>query len=432
MDRFDRQHRIPAWDQERLRAASVMVCGRGWLGTFTVWGLASMGVGEILWVGEPEPATEPVARWFLASPSPFPGCAIHDYAMNVEFGGELDWIVAGRGVGAVLACSDARSHAHCVRIATVSGAAVASGTAGRGGWVGGAEWIADEPDDQGHPVTAMVAAALLVENTREALMPLRGGRAAIGGLRIAPPPFQSADRALLVGIGGIGTYAATLAAVIGIPVHMKDHDRIDTTNLNRQGLFAPADAAAARFKSEAALSALRRFFPAAQLSCDTGRAGAAIDDDITSTRSTLLLSAVDNAATRLRLQQAARQRRMPIVQAGTDVFAADVFSQGAEGPTLDDQMHGVMTRSAAQEGGERRRRACTQDPSYVVPGMIAAGLMVYRALQLADSDRGRSPIHWRAGDRPIDLQEPHDDNAPNEYATADGDAAGHLRDQSHS
>ena len=59
MDRFDRQRRIAGWDQARIERARVLVCGRGWVGTFTVWGLASLGVGEILWVGRPDNGSVP-------------------------------------------------------------------------------------------------------------------------------------------------------------------------------------------------------------------------------------------------------------------------------------------------------------------------------------------------------------------------------------
>ena len=87
MERFDRQVRIPRWNQGRIGQSVVAVCGRDWLGAFTVWGLASLGVGEILWIGRPQTATDRMARWFLAQPCPFDGCAIYDYPFDIEYGG---------------------------------------------------------------------------------------------------------------------------------------------------------------------------------------------------------------------------------------------------------------------------------------------------------------------------------------------------------
>jgi molybdopterin/thiamine biosynthesis adenylyltransferase len=410
-ERFERQRRIESWNQARLQRARVLVCGRGWLGTFVTWGLASLGVGQILWTGAPDKDTDRLSRWFLSEPSPFPGCGIHDYPFDVEFGSELKWIAAAQTIDVVACCADdCATHAYCARFAESIGAPLRSGLASGGGWVGSA-LAAPAGDGPPHAVTAMVAAGLVVDSVREAILPLREGRYAIGDLGIMPPAAARADRAWLVGVGGIGAYAATLAAALRFPVHLQDHDRVDGTNLNRQGIFSPADAAAGRFKAEAASALLSRAFPGAVLSAGTARAGSDAADVIAAEGMTLVLSAVDNAATRLDLQLAAERRGVPIVQAGTDVFAADVYTQECAGPTLDQQMHGLMSRARAVESNPRpaRNGGCAGDPSYVVPGMIAGGLLMHRALQVSELYRGLGPIHWRAGSRPVSpLEQSHE------------------------
>jgi len=404
MDRFDRQRRIAGWNQERLEQSTVLVCGRGWLGAFTVWGLASMGIGRILWVGKPVEATDPLANWFLAEPSPFAGTAIHDYPLDVEYGSELTWIEAGTRLDVVLACPEDRvAHGLCWRFAAERRAAFHGATGTGGGWIGSTVPVLEGDEARSHPATALVAAALLVDAVREALAPLHGGRLAAGRLALDPPASCGDTSCRLVGVGGIGVYVATLAAVLGMPALLIDDDRVDATNLNRQGLFRAADVTRRAWKAVAAADVLRSLFPRSRLRAETRRADDRIGDLLVRERTSLVLSAVDNAASRLLLQDAGRRHGAHVVQGGTDVFVADVYTQGTEGPRLDEQMRGAMTRGRTQEGARRGSRGagCAGDPSYVVPGMIAAGLMVHRALA-AGRSRDPAPLHWRTGAVPVE------------------------------
>ena len=402
MERFDRQRRIPSWNQERLARARVLVCGRGWLGCFGVWGLASLGIGEILWLGEPLRDTERMAQWLLADPGPLAGTTIIDYPFDLEFGGEVEWVAAGERIDVVLDASGERDVDGSLE-ARADPARVVRGSAIAGGWIGEGnlpEAHAAPDRSSENPVTAMVVAGLLVDAARESLVPLDGGQLVRGPVGMNPPLGSRGDRLFLVGVGGIGVYAAALAALLGVPIHLKDDDRVEASNLNRQGLFTTADVGQRAFKSLAARDRLRRLFPRATVTADTSRAGPAIAGEVRDGHASLLLSAVDNAETRLVLQAAARELSMPIVQAGLAVFAADVFVQEHEGPLLDEQMHGVMRRAVDQERSRRRSGGCANDPSYVVPGMIAGGLMMHRALQIAGPCRVPGPIRWRAGRLP--------------------------------
>lgn len=407
MERFDRQRRIQSWNQDRLRNSRVIVCGRGWLGTFTVWGLASLGIGEVLWTGIAPEQHDSMVRWLLSKPDLFQGVSIHDYPIELEFGGELSWIAAGQHVDAVVSCSeDASIEQHCARYADISRAALHCGRASGQGWIGRAPRL-DASAGRAHPVVAMIAAGLLVDAVRESLMPVLRTPPIAGDLLIDTPWQFGADRCLLVGAGGIGVYAATLAALLGIPIHVKDDDCVDTTNLNRQGLFTMDDAEQRRFKSLVAADVLGRLFPRARLTADIARADENVDQEIVDRQATLLLSAVDNAESRLLLQQAAIDRGIPLVQAGTDVFAADVYTQQRDGASIDQQMHGAMTKNQQHEAQAltERRGGCAADPSYVVPGMIAGGLMMHRALQVSELYRGLAPFHWRAGAMPVEMRE---------------------------
>src|SRR4051794_37087721 len=92
----DRQQRIAGWNQGGLRGARVAVIGRDHAGAFLTWALASLGIGEILWVGRPRPATEPLARFVLASPPPWGDrdTVVYDFPFDTEYGPEIEWALA--------------------------------------------------------------------------------------------------------------------------------------------------------------------------------------------------------------------------------------------------------------------------------------------------------------------------------------------------
>ena len=175
MERFDRQRRIPGWNQQRLQAGCVAVCGRDWLGTFTVWALASMGVGEILWLGEPCQTTTTLAHWFLADPCPFSGCEIFDYPLHIEYGSELDWAIGQHKVDVLVSCTeDPFTVTACSTFAQAHRTTFLAGTTAHGGWYGSGippHYARHEQE----PVAAMALGALLADAVRETLCPLPGG-----------------------------------------------------------------------------------------------------------------------------------------------------------------------------------------------------------------------------------------------------------------
>src|SRR5690348_7943638 len=95
MNRFIRQENIAGWDQEKLAGSVAMVVGRGWLGTFLVWALCSIGLGKVLWLGRPRCATQKMAEWFLANPCPFEGCSVLGFPFDPAYESMLDWATHG-------------------------------------------------------------------------------------------------------------------------------------------------------------------------------------------------------------------------------------------------------------------------------------------------------------------------------------------------
>ena len=408
MDRFERQRRIPGWNQDRLQEACVAVCGRDWLGTLTTWALASIGVGEIEWVGAPHPSTEPMAQWFLAQPCPFHGSTIIDYPFDVEYGQELGWALDGKPPQVLLWCAERPVPAPAMKLDGFRQARLFAGTTAEGGWFG-SERVRWAPGGQ-DAVVSLALAAILADAAREAICPVLGGRyPGSGNLELTAPRPEPGQSVLLVGAGGIGVYAALAAVLLGYRLHVVDFDRVEQSNLNRQGLFTAAEVERGALKSEAIRDSLLRLFPRAQVSAAVERVTGNFAGRIESLQPSLILSAVDNAATRLTLQDLGAELEIPVVQGGTDVLAADCYTQTAGGPLLDVQMRGALSKARAGEAAEVRRGSCSTEPSYVVPGMVAAGLMARRMAQLSGPAEEMPPLHWRSGCLPVEERSPSHD-----------------------
>jgi tRNA A37 threonylcarbamoyladenosine dehydratase len=400
VSRFARQVAIPGWDQARVSSAAVAVVGRGWPGAFLVWALGCMGVGDIIWVGAPSQDADLFGRWLLAVPCPFQGCRIWDYPFDVDRGPEWEWALNGAPLNAVVCCEENRTAQAKCRAFTPRRSSFLAVTAADGGWVGSSVAPGAAPKGQ-PPVTSMLLASVLADAVRELLIPLSGGGGVAGSIGLTTPEHIPAGSCVVVGVGGVGVYAATLAAASGCRVVLVDMDQVESSNLNRQGLFTAEDASDRRYKAEAARDALTRLFPRTRIESVVHRVDAGSLDMLRRNNPSVILSAVDNAAARLALSGLGRQLDVPVIQGGTDVFAADCFTQERGGSPLDEQMRGALSAADAREISPRTA-GCAVDPSYVVPGMVAGALMTHRLFQACELYRGLQPIRWRAGCLPVE------------------------------
>jgi molybdopterin/thiamine biosynthesis adenylyltransferase len=402
VNRFDRQQQIPSWDQQRLSDTTVLVIGRDWVGTFAVWGFASMGIGRILWVGKPHPQTEGLARWFLADPPRFSGCSIFDYPFEIDYGQELAWVVGDRPPDVVIHGAETLVHPAVMRLAGERRIPLLVGSTAGGGWYGFGSAPQVESGAQ-QPTVAMAVAALLADSAREARCPLLGGRMpSAGSLGLDIPPATRQGHVVLVGAGGIGAYAAVLAVLRGYSLTIVDFDVVEASNLNRQGLFTTEDADRRVPKALASKAALDHLFPGARVCAVPRRFDHRTVPELTRIRPSVLLSAVDNADSRLSLADFGCALKCGVVQCGTGLFLADCYTQEPGGPTLDAQMHHALTRARAGEMERRDRPSCATQASYVVPGMMAGALMIHRMVQHLELYQGLPPIHWRAGNLPVE------------------------------
>jgi len=407
MYRFHRQMRIPGWDQSAISRATVVVCGGGWAATFTVLALQSLGVGQIVWIGAGEEGAERLGAWLCSRK--LEGTVLRRYPMALRHPVQVRWATPSRP-DVLVSCLKVPSEMQAVaRYCAEERVNLVAISGSDGGWFGQA-MPGPGLEDQEDPVLAMIVAALAAERVRQLLCPLAGDvEPEEGHIGLRKGRDAGPGRALLVGVGGIGSNLALLAALAGWQLILVDHDRVDSSNLNRQ-LFTAEDAEQQRHKVLAAIRFLRAVCPSAEVRGIAGRLERDSPCSWQDLRANVILSAVDNARTRLIIQHLGNRLGIPVVQGSTDMFAADCLVQWPGGPSLDEQMHGALRSAATRERG-RSTRSCGGDPAYVVAGMMAAALMAWRMSAAGPV----APLCWRSGYLPreagVEVERPGGDGA---------------------
>lgn len=123
---------------------------------------------------------------------------------------------------------------------------------------------------------------------------------------------------VVIGAGGIGSPALQYLAAAGIGrLTIIDDDVVDPSNLQRQAIYATADAGHA--KVTAAAAALHRLNPAVDVRPVRERIGLANVDALLA-GADVVLDGCDNFATRLCVADAAFRARIPLVSAAVGQF----------------------------------------------------------------------------------------------------------------
>lgn len=317
----------------------------------------------------------------------------------------MQWVLEDRPARALLDCANDETASQLL-CAVANGARVPyfCGVSAGGGWFG--ESPPRHRFEPAHsPVTSMLVGGLLVDAAVRCVCRIASAPPVVNELLNLHTPSPTRKHPIaLVGVGGIGVFALTLTTMLDYPVCACDHDRVETTNLNRQGLFTQEDAAQRLPKVSAAASALKNLFPQAPgIVPVNDRVRASSRSLFNPAKTGAILSAVDNAETRLVLQNFGRELGVPVIQAGTTALTADCFTQESSGQLLDEQMLGALSKAAQDErSAPPRVGSCAADPSYVVPGMIAGALLIHRMIQALELYHGLIPIRWRCGGLPTE------------------------------
>ncbi len=159
--------------------------------------------------------------------------------------------------------------------------------------------------------------------------------------QIAYPPLGlagqkrlAAGRVLIVGVGGLGSWSAELLARAGVGMmRLADDDKVDLTNIHRQGLYDAADAAAATPKVHAAAARIARINDRCTVEPIAERVDrhniAALADGVD-----LVLDGSDNFAVRFLINDYCVNYSLPWVFAGVVGTEGQVMSILPGGPCL--------------------------------------------------------------------------------------------------
>jgi molybdopterin/thiamine biosynthesis adenylyltransferase len=127
---------------------------------------------------------------------------------------------------------------------------------------------------------------------------------------------------LIVGAGGLGSPVALYLGSAGVGrITIVDHDRVDTTNLQRQ--IAHNLARVNEFKAESARQAIAAINPDVKVTTVTERAEGALLDRLVQ-GADLVLDCTDNFATRHAINRACVKHRKPLVSGAAIRFDGQV------------------------------------------------------------------------------------------------------------
>jgi len=149
---------------------------------------------------------------------------------------------------------------------------------------------------------------------------------AFGGLGLAGQRAIGAARAMIVGVGGLGSWTAELLTRAGVgALRLVDDDRVDLTNIHRQALYDEEDAAAKAPKVEAAARRLGRINAGVAVEPAFERLAAANIERLAA-GAHVILDGTDNFATRFLINDFAVKRGVPWVMAGVVAAEAQVMA----------------------------------------------------------------------------------------------------------
>lgn len=441
---YDRQRRIPGWEQERLSEARVVVLGGGWLAGWCALGLACLGVGRITLMEAPRP-TSGDQYWFPLRPGEARVAGWAAWLASLGFPNRiiarasdplagdrlllpaadavacatgapgllpaLGRLARDEGVPVVLGTATSRRAAYTL-LRTGNAAAVPPGMPAASRGVEGA-------------LPAAVIAPLLVEEVRRILLPLPGDAPFPAGQTLlydptaperfqphplahrppAPPmptpsptlspahPYTANRRVLIAGAGALGTFAALSLAAAGGCAHclVVDRDFIEWTNLHRQPLYWGAVGEGKAITLAGRLSALCPNMEVEQRSAPVAEA------HLDEWEPDLVLACMDRFAPCADLHDWCRARRIPVVNGGTSAFTGhlEVYRPG-ETACLDCQLDlSGLARREEDAAAHPSRCAGAPEPSIATTNALIGALMAAEATGEAPSLRG--VLHYDAG-----------------------------------
>jgi adenylyltransferase/sulfurtransferase len=182
----------------------------------------------------------------------------------------------------------------------------------------------------------------------------------------------AAGRVLILGVGGLGSWSAELLARAGVGMlRLVDDDKVDLTNIHRQGLFDEQDASAAALKVHAAAARLARINSRCKVEPIVARADRSNIATLAEGMA-LVLDGTDNFATRFVVNDYCVKAALPWVFAGV---------VGAEGQVLTIPPGG---RPCLRCVFDQPPPPCA-DPSCRSAGVLGPAVAAIAAMQAAEA-----------------------------------------------
>jgi len=436
-ERYDRQMRIPGWNQEALARARLGVVGDDpWLTGLFLAAAAALGLNRITVVA---PGIDPRLAAAARGLNPqldltfFPGFLSHSLLEDLLWGSTVLIDLGHHALAAKLLLT----LAHREGLPLVRGYDFEEdGVAGVRlfTYQKGREWrdlLAVLPRVQlpcryrGDPVLALITAGLALEETKKVLLgepvtpelvsysratgdipetsifQTSGGRGERAGDRGSGPSsrrFLSRSSAIaLAGAGALGNFVALGLAALGFGnLTFFDPDPVEVTNLNRQILFWEA---VGKPKAGALAGKIQEWF-GVDARARPGYVTRATD----LSEFAVVFDCTDNFASRIVLSEKCREGGQLLISGGTGVAAGQVvvYDPDRGGPTpaellgLYDLVGGRDVDAPA-----RRRASCvyTPEPAVIMTNQLIGGLMVDAWRRLLAGEVPRNIFYDAQGER---------------------------------
>ena len=195
---------------------------------------------------------------------------------------------------------------------------------------------------------------------------------AFGEIGLAGQRALQAASALIVGVGGLGSWVAELLARSGVGrLVIADGDKVDLTNIHRQGLYDQADAAEARAKVLAAARRLAEINSAVIVEARQLRADAGNIAELAG-GTDLIVDGTDNFHTRFIINDYSVKYSLPWIFAGVVAAEAQLM------PVLPSKTACLRCVFDAPPP------ACT-DPTCREAGVLGPAVATIAAMQAAEA-----------------------------------------------
>jgi molybdopterin/thiamine biosynthesis adenylyltransferase len=190
----------------------------------------------------------------------------------------------------------------------------------------------------------------------------------------------SGKTALVVGAGGLGGPALLVLAASGVGrLVVVEDDAVETSNLNRQPLFAEADLGAR--KAAAAAGRLRAIFPSCAVEARDERFGAANAVDLCRSAD-VVVDGSDNFGTKFLANDAALRAARPLVHGGVLRTTAQLLT------VVPGGLGGCLRCLFEAPPPEGEIPSCSQAGILGPVAGFAGALMAAEALRLVRGERG--------------------------------------------